>query len=325
MRISLGGVPARERPSLFREVLGHKSTYEPEFLPGVPLELDFEFQTLPGLMMMQGRVHGIRTSRSRAAIAADATDDIDLLVNLNGRLQVTHGDREVVLAEGEAALVSLADVYSFVHQSPGGVIALRISCSQFAPLVTGVHDLCYRPIPGDTPALKLLIDYLKVARDSQRIACLDLQRAFVRHIHDLMALAVGATRDAAEAAQAGGLRAAKLQALKNDIAGCLDQPDLSVTTLAARHAMTPRFIQRLFEAEGTTFTEYLLDQRLARAQRALTDRHRDGDKISTIAWDCGFGDISYFNRVFRRRYDLAPSEARAEARRWRHAPMPVMG
>jgi transcriptional regulator GlxA family with amidase domain len=98
-----------------------------------------------------------------------------------------------------------------------------------------------------------------------------------------------------------------------------------VTTLAARHALTPRFIQRQFEAEGTTFTEYLLDQRLARAQRALTDRHRDGDKISTIAWDCGFGDISYFNRVFRRRYDLAPSEARAEARRWRHAPMPVMG
>ena len=124
----------------------------------------------------------------------------------------------------------------------------------------------------------------------------------MRHIHDLMALAVGATRDAAEAAQAGGLRAAKLQALKNDIAGCLDQPNLSVTTLAARHAMTPRFIQRLFEAEGTTFTEYLLDQRLARAQRALTEPHRVGDKISTIAWDCGFGDVSYFNRVFRRRY-----------------------
>lgn len=324
-RISFDGVPASKRPLLIREVLAHNSTYEPELLPDVPLELDFEFQALPGLMVMQGRVQGIRTSRSRANIAADTTDDIDLFVNLSGQLQVTHKDREIVLAEGEAALVSLADVYSFVHLSQGDLIALRIPRGQFAPLVTGVHDLCYRPISGGTPALKLLIDYLKIARDSQRIGCPELQRAFVRHIHDLMALAVGAARDAAETARAGGLRAARLNALKQDIAGCLDQPDLSVTTLAVRHAMTPRFIQRLFEAEGTTFTEYLLHQRLAHAHRALTDPHREGDKISTVAWDCGFGDVSYFNRAFRRRYDLAPSEVRAEARRLRPALSPVMG
>jgi methylphosphotriester-DNA--protein-cysteine methyltransferase len=38
---------------------------------------------------------------------------------------------------------------------------------------------------------------------------------------------------------------------------------------------TPRFIQRLFKAEGTTFIEYVLAQRLARAHRALIDPRRD--------------------------------------------------
>jgi AraC-like DNA-binding protein len=33
-----------------------------------------------------------------------------------------------------------------------------------------------------------------------------------------------------------------------------------------------------------------------------------------IAYDCGFGDVSYFNRVFRRRYGAAPSDVRAQAR-----------
>ena len=36
-------------------------------------------------------------------------------------------------------------------------------------------------------------------------------------------------------------------------------------------------------------------------------------KISSVAFDCGFGDVSYFNRAFRRRYGMAPSDVRAWA------------
>jgi AraC-like DNA-binding protein len=66
--------------------------------------------------------------------------------------------------------------------------------------------------------------------------------------------------------------------------------------------------------EGTTFTEYVVAQRLARAHRMLIDPRCDGEKISTVAYDCGFGDVSYFNRVFRRSYGAAPSDVRAQAR-----------
>jgi AraC-like DNA-binding protein len=66
--------------------------------------------------------------------------------------------------------------------------------------------------------------------------------------------------------------------------------------------------------EGTTFTDYVLGQRLARAHRRLIDPRRDGEKISAVAFDSGFGDVSYFNRVFRRHYGAAPSDVRARAR-----------
>jgi len=126
-----------------------------------------------------------------------------------------------------------------------------------------------------------------------------------------MALAVETTRDAAETAEAHGLRAARLHAIKQDIARNIEQPDLSVATLAARHGCTPRFIQRLFEGEATTFTDYVLAQRLVRAYRMLTDPRRAGEKISSIAFDAGFADVSYFNRVFRQYYGEAPSGIRA--------------
>ena len=142
----------------------------------------------------------------------------------------------------------------------------------------------------------------------------ELRRQAVAHIHDLIALATGATRDAAEIAKARGARAARLPLIKQDIATRLDEPDLSVATVAARQRINARQIQRLFESEGTTFTEYVLAQRLARAHRLLTNPLHASQKISTIALDVGFGDLSHFNRAFRRRFGMAPSDLRTGGR-----------
>jgi AraC-like DNA-binding protein len=300
---------------MLREAFGHELTYDLEPLRDVPVELDLEFQTLPGLMRMSGTEHGLRTMRSREAIAAAGSDDLGLIVNLSGPLQVVQGGQEHVLGDGDAVLVSLSDEYSLVHRPPGGLLALRIPRRQFAPGVTGLDGLCYRRIPDGASALRFLLGYVKAAHDDQRIACPDLQHLFVKHVYDLIALVVGATGDGAEIARGGGLRAARLHAIKEDVAKHIDQPDLSLTALASRHGCTPRFVQRLFEADATTFTDYVLSQRLARAYDWLIDARRKEEKISTLAWDCGFGDVSNFNRAFRKRYGLAPSDVRARARR----------
>jgi AraC-like DNA-binding protein len=191
---------------------------------------------------------------------------------------------------------------------------LRVPRSRLAHSLAGGLDGFLRRIRHDTPALGLLTNYVNIAWQEPTLASADLQHLLVSHLCDLMAVTVGATRDAAETARGGGLRAARLHAIKQDIAGHLDRPDLSVSALAARHRCTERFVQRLFETEGITFTEYVLAQRLALARRMLIDPLRGGEKISSIAYDCGFSDISYFNRMFRRSYGAVPSEVRAQAR-----------
>jgi AraC-like DNA-binding protein len=314
IRFTLEGVPEPDRLPVFREVFGRNVLkYDLEPLRDIPFDVDLKFQAMPGLMMMSGRAHGSRNQRTRETLAADATDDIGMIVNLRGPHRVMHRKKEIVLDDGEATLVSLGEVCSFTHLPPGDIIALRVPRKQFAPLVSGVDDLYMRRIPSDMPALRLLTDYIKLAQDVHTIASPELQHLVVGHIHDLMAVMVGATRDAIEAAEGRGLRAARLQAIKQDIARNIDQADLSLATIAARHGCTPRFIQRLFEAEYTTFTDYVLAQRLARAHRMLTDPRRAGDKISAIAFDAGFADLSYFNRAFRQFYGSTPSGIR-EAR-----------
>jgi AraC-like DNA-binding protein len=45
----------------------------------------------------------------------------------------------------------------------------------------------------------------------------------------------------------------------------------------------------------------------------LADPACAGRTVSAIALEAGFGDVSYFNRRFRRRYGMSPSDARAQA------------
>jgi AraC-like DNA-binding protein len=178
-------------------------------------------------------------------------------------------------------------------------------------------------IGAGTEALRLLTDYIGIAQQHDVIASFELQRLFIDHVYDLIALSVGATRDAAEDAQDCGLRAARLHAIKQDIARRVGEPGLSVTRLAGQHGLTPRYVQRLFETAGTTFTEYVLEQRLMQAHRILSDPRREGSKICAVAYACGFGDVSYFNRMFRRRFGAAPSEVRTGRSQKRSADIQV--
>jgi AraC-like DNA-binding protein len=127
-------------------------------------------------------------------------------------------------------------------------------------------------------------------------------------------MTLGASHDATEIAKTRGARAARLGAIKADIVDNLACDNLSAATVAARHRLPVRYMQRLFETEGVTFTDFVLDARLTRAHRMLVDPRLANLKVGAVACEAGFGDLSYFNRTFRRRYGATPSDVRAQAR-----------
>jgi len=72
-------------------------------------------------------------------------------------------------------------------------------------------------------------------------------------------------------------------------------------------------VQMMLEAEGLSFSGYVLEQRLCWAHRLIADPLYRGWKITAIVAEVGLGDLSYFNRAFRRRFGMTPSEARRQA------------
>jgi len=130
----------------------------------------------------------------------------------------------------------------------------------------------------------------------------------VAHIRDLAILALGGARDAACLANGRGVRAARLRAIRNDIEAHLTDTELGVAWITKRHGISERYLRSLFADDGMSFTSFVLERRLMRAHAALNHSMRN---ISEIAYDCGFSDLSWFNRAFRQRFGMTPSEVRA--------------
>ncbi|HWU61944.1 MAG TPA: helix-turn-helix domain-containing protein [Ensifer sp.] len=86
--------------------------------------------------------------------------------------------------------------------------------------------------------------------------------------------------------------------------------ELSVQAIAGELHVSMRQLQRAFALLGTTPTDYLLQKRLEVACQMLIERRmgRTDMLVSTIAYHCGFNDISYFNRIFRKVFDCAPGQ-----------------
>lgn len=311
-RFSTDSLPIDERLPFWREVFGRtiaRIDFEP--IGERPFRQTVNLRMLDGLGLMFGETSGLIGRRTKELIAAGG-DDFVFTISLAGTGLASHGQREIRLEAGHAVLQSAGEAGALCWPGAARLIALRIPRNTLSGLVVGADDAVLRPVARNVEALRLLVDYVAMTSDRYEFATPQLGQLFTTHVLDLVALAIGTSREGGEVAQGRGMRAARLRAVKTDIAANLGgERKLSLDALAARHNISPVYIRKLFEGEGVSFTQFVLDQRLARAYRMLCDPNFSGRTIGSIALEVGFNDVSYFNRAFRRRYGASPSDVRA--------------
>lgn len=88
----------------------------------------------------------------------------------------------------------------------------------------------------------------------------------------------------------------------------LCDPDLNTDFLGRRLGVSPRYIQMLFADINQSPSAFIRTQRLEQAREWLIGS--DDRRISEIAFDLGFGDLSQFNRSFKLRFGTPPSKMR---------------
>jgi AraC-like DNA-binding protein len=108
----------------------------------------------------------------------------------------------------------------------------------------------------------------------------------------------------------GAVQRSVLLRIKDYIDQRLCDPALGPAEFAAAVNISTRYLHKLFEADHHTVSLYIKGLRLERARRDLLDPRLAGRPISAIAYSCGFGDLSGFNRAFKQAYALSPNELR---------------
>jgi AraC-like DNA-binding protein len=305
---STSGLPRRERNEALRNLQQRGiMTVEPlaEHVPRAAIRKRF----LSGVDILSGTLSGLRQFGTQ-----HGGDNVFLALNVGGESAARERDREVTLGGGDALLFSGACGRCTIYRPrPVLFTAMRIPYRTLAPLVANLDEGAMRLIPKETSALRLLASYLRAIDMGHALDSPDLCSSVVSHIHDLVALSLGAPRDFQAVAEDRSVGAARLRTIKADIVAHLGDYELNVNGVAARHGVTPRYVQKLFANEGATFSEYVLERRLTVAYRLISDPRFAPQSISSIAFGVGFSDLSYFNRTFRRRHEATPTEVRAEA------------
>jgi AraC-like DNA-binding protein len=281
-------------------------------IPGLPCGADITTRNLSGLGLQSGSVWGNRHEHT-ARDLVDSNDDVSLHINLAGTSVVTWDRREITLRDGDAVLLAYSRPRTITRLDTVHHRIIRLPRASLAPQVRNIDDAVLRLIPRGTGALSLLSNYVGISIEDPAIERPDIRQTIVAHFCDLIAVTLDAMRDPGPINGSHGIRAARLQAIKHDIEAHLSDERLSAVSVARRQGVSDSYIRKLLHDEGISFSAFVLDRRLARAHRIITDRRWTDRSIASIALQTGFGDISYFNRTFKRRYGASPSEIRKES------------
>jgi AraC-like DNA-binding protein len=310
VRLCSDDIPERERIPYVREVYG-RAILRHEIEPCRDSRFYWRsaLRSMAGLGLATSVVSAVRTYRTLEQIDSD---DLVLNATIAGRRVVRQLGREAVAGPGEVVVSRSADVGACEVEANSRLVNIRVPVAAIGPAIADIDAVLVRPLPA-AGALSLLLGYVEPLQTSDALKRPETRRFAVGHVHDLVTLALGATRDAAMQARSRGVRAARLRAVKADIMANLGARGLSLAAVAMRHNISPSYVRKLFESEGTSFTDFVLSERLARARRLIADPRSAGRTIGDIALEAGFGDLSYFNRAFRRRFGDTPSGIRADA------------
>ncbi|HWX86270.1 MAG TPA: helix-turn-helix domain-containing protein [Xanthobacteraceae bacterium] len=220
---------------------------------------------------------------------------------------IRHRGREYLMRPGSITLLRLDEPFFSVDGAKEKRFTnVHLPMMTLKAMVPGVDGLVGRELePGG--ALSLAMDYSDLLLKHPG-AVDEAGFAIAAHLMDLAALGLGARGDVAAAARRGGVRAVRLKAALMILEKRFAEPDFSAQKLAAAAGLSERYVNELLFEAGASFTMRLTELRLRRAADVLA--HDSKRRISDIAFECGFNDLSYFNRCFRRRFGLTPSAAR---------------
>jgi AraC-like DNA-binding protein len=312
LRFSSDVVEPRERIEFWDDMLARTlAAFRTELAGEHAFRVEIGMQMAGEFPIVRVEGVGYRGTRGEPEIARSGDHFYAASILLDGQTVLRCRGEERQLEPGDVFLLDTMHKVEFGLERPYRHLVVRLPRQLIEACLRRPDLLCGSVLPQHHPLAGLFAGYLASGYQMADRLSPTAAAMFNRHLVDLLVEAFAP--HGTEITNGQGARAARLRAIKADVSKNLGRADIRVSAVALRQGVTPRYIQMLFEEEGTTFTAYTLEMRLKRSHAMLSDLRYAHWTIGAIALEAGFADLSYFNRTFRRRYGASPSDVRAGA------------
>ncbi|GLK84544.1 AraC family transcriptional regulator [Ancylobacter defluvii] len=312
IELSTDALEEHDRQELIRDYYG-RICMRLDLVPIDGNEMRFNSVTtlLPGMSVTRGAVAPMAWERTQA-LMADGNDDLAVSWISSGWRFDSRGRRTLETAPGAPCIMPLDTRWRAEARDGEWTVCVQLSRRLLEPLVRHIGDVGPDALRPDAPETRLLFDYLHAVSHTPvtpRLAPLVSQ-----HIADLLAAALGTTREVEEIVAGRGMRAARLRAIKQYIEENVNNARLSAEVVGRHIGVSPRYIRRLFAEAGSSLSDYVADRRLTLIHDRLSDPRFAAQTIADIAFGLGLVEPSTFYRRFKERYGVTPSDVRAVTR-----------
>lgn len=240
-------------------------------------------------------------------LVSDGRDAVFAVICLEGSMLCTQGDDPVRIGPGEGIICDSVEQGGLQMEVETHYWALKVARTDIAKMVPHIKRFAGLKLGNTGMAVKLLAKYLDGLEGADALGNEREARIFGEHLLDLISMAIGAQGAMPQLAERRGVRAVRHAAVLRAIERHVSDSSLSAASVADMLGVTPRYVHFLLEESGRTFSEHVLMRRLKAVEALLGDAERGNLKISAIARQSGFTDMSYFNRCFRSHFGDTPS------------------
>lgn len=233
----------------------------------------------------------------------DGDDNVSLVVSLCRALTINHRKREVCLARNEAILFQADAPGSAGTRQQFAVLEVSTAQREWELRNARPGDLLTKAINRNSQTLMLLLGYIRALGKTRLPSAARARQLVSCHLIDLVILT--ATEPSLGESQLDCVVAAHRTAILAYISSHFCDPNLNGSSLADKLGISQRYLQRLLEATGKTFTEHVNELRLDRAFSLLVTKGAN-KRVSDIALDVGYSDLTTFYTHFKSRFGDTP-------------------
>lgn len=304
------GIPVEDRLSALHDFIA-KIHLRVEVAPlgGAPLDFRLKAHHLGATTMIETQTSPHCGRRAEGVWDDKGEDRCLLILGITNRMDVDHGGLVTRLGPGDVALIDSRIPASYWRPDGGWILQANMPRRALLSRFNGVYLPPITVLPENHPVRGVISHYGRTLFDAAEAMTPRLRTRMEPLILDLAAIMLAETLDRSPAKS--GYRAARMVRIKEYIEKNLHVVGFSGRMVAEHFRVTQRYVSRLFQEEGTTFTDYLQSRRLTRSRERLGAEEGPIARVSEIAAAVGFGNVSYFNRLFKREFGMSPNAYRA--------------